>query len=166
MRWSSRPLPAPLLLGADRNRVRAGAANITTTPHVDPHNNVFVQLAGHKRFRLSPPADLFAFAPYPATHPHARQAQRPLLYDEAPSSIRTLTVTLRPGEMLWLPALWVHEVHAVTATISASIVAPTADSAFFDRFQDGGLETIFPFVEGNLMGWDLPRVHALTPCPR
>ena len=114
---------------------------IKTTAHVDPHNNAFVQIAGVKRFTLSPPSDYRHFEVFPTTHPHSRQAQ---VHYDAPSesfssAVRAVTVDLQPGELLWLPAYWVHAVEALTPTVSVSVVAPTPETALFENIQGGGL---------------------------
>ena len=55
------------------------------------------------------------------------------------SAVRVVTVDLQPGELLWLPAYWVHAVEALTPTVSVSVVAPTPETALFENIQGGGL---------------------------
>ena len=154
--------------------VWVGGAGVRTSAHVDPHNNVFVQLHGTKRFVLSPPSDYQFFDMFPTTHPHSRQAQTQHYLHEDPlpkgfrlaevdpstgktvDTVRAVTVDLGPGELLWLPAYWVHAVEALTPTISVSVVAPAAETMLFENLQDGGLVWTMPFLNGKTDGWDVP----------
>ena len=156
--------------------VWVGGAGVRTSAHVDPHNNVFVQLHGTKRFVLSPPSDYQYFDMFPTTHPHSRQAQTQHYLHEDPlpkgfrlaevdpstgktvDTVRAVTVDLGPGELLWIPAFWVHAVEAVTPTISVSVVAPAAETTLFENIQEGGLVWTMPFLDGKTDGWDVPRM--------
>jgi hypothetical protein len=143
-------------------------ANVTSTAHVDLSNNVFIQLEGTKRFTLSPPVDMHLFAPFPVTHPNKRQGQ--VSYDNwrgntlSPvfaNQVRVLTVDLAPGEVLWLPAYWVHAVEALSATVSASIVGGTGDDKFFENTHQhtSGKRKTMPFLESG-GEWDGSRIAA------
>ena len=151
-------VPRKSQIGARQLDIWIGGAGIRTTAHLDPHNNVFTQIHGVKRFVLSPPSDYRHFDMFPTTHPHTRQAQTH--YDNAPSglNVRCMTVDLQPGELLWLPAFWVHAVDALTPTISVSVVSPGTESLLFENIQAGGLLTTMPFLGGKTVGWDVFRL--------
>ena len=163
-------------LDARQLDIWVGGAGVRSSAHFDPHNNVFVQLHGTKRFVLSPPSDCQYFDMFPTTHPHSRQAQtQHYLYGKSlpkgfyaaevdantsnpVSAVRAVTVDLAPGELLWLPAFWVHAAEAMTPTISVSVVAPAAETILFENLQDGGLLWTMPFLNETTDGWDVPRL--------
>ena len=92
--------------------------------HFDQVDNLYLQLAGTKRFRIFPPGQTGALYPYPWHHPLDRSAQvdvrtaalggdgarRELERFPRLAGARGSEVTLRPGELLFLPAYWWHEV--------------------------------------------------------
>ena len=117
-----------------------GGSRSLTTFHKDPYENLYVVVRGTKTFKLMPPSDVFRMhigtyqtAQYararhcslelrpcePAsevrwcpidTTAHDLEARRrhPLFWDaDLPGP---LTVTVIAGEVLYLPALWFHEV--------------------------------------------------------
>ena len=135
-----------------------GGAGVRTTTHYDPHDNCFAQLHGTKRFLISPPADFAHLQIYPTEHPHSRQAQ--VSYAQAPAAVRLLAADLKPGDLLWLPAYWLHEVEAVTETISVSVVTPSAETLLLEKLAEGGLASALPFLEesGGAEAWDGERL--------
>ena len=103
--------------------VAAQVAGARTRLHYDQVDNLYLQLAGVKTFRLFAPADGGDLYPYPWHHPMDRSAQVDLRegMGEAARSAQLkrfprfaeaqpIEVTLRPGDLLFLPAYWWHEV--------------------------------------------------------
>jgi hypothetical protein len=101
-----------------------GPAGTLTPLHCDYDDNIFAQVWGEKRIFLSPPhhdeflyvkeasAMLFGSpfnpeAPDYAAYPLARQATM-------------IEVVVRPGDMLYVPAGWYHQVHALTFSLSSN----------------------------------------------
>ncbi|KAJ1454676.1 hypothetical protein M885DRAFT_521642 [Pelagophyceae sp. CCMP2097] len=82
-----------------------GAAATFTPAHADPRDNLFAQVSGVKRWRLWPPS---AAAP------------------EAPPAVR---VDIRPGQLLYVPRGWWHDVQALEPAISISFWFDTPTSA-------------------------------------
>lgn len=99
----------------------------TSRMHFDNLDNVFAQLVGQKTFVLAPPNE-----GVPLVHGRLRKAVRVYehpgvfsrcrgkltdetvinyLSDDRPASMSTTSVTLRAGDMLYLPFGWWHEVH-------------------------------------------------------
>lgn len=84
-------------------------------------DNLYLQLAGRKTFRLFEPSQGGDLYPYPWHHPMDRSAQVDLGADRKQqhtryprfAEARCLEVTLQPGDLLWLPAYWWHEVVTV-----------------------------------------------------
>eukprot|EP00045_Choanoeca_perplexa_P017873 m.269467 g.269467 ORF g.269467 m.269467 type:complete len:398 (+) comp17661_c1_seq48:1421-2614(+) len=125
------PLPAAVT----QTYVWMGSASIATRLHYDASHNMYAQLYGHKRFWLLPPNATRHMDVYPVDSPHNRQARLP--FDPRlqpalvqPSFLQTvraaqtdalLRVDLRPGEMLILPAGWLHFVEAVTPSVSVNV---------------------------------------------
>jgi hypothetical protein len=111
----------PLLAEADRfPRLWVGNAT-TVAPHFDQSRNVAVVVAGRRRFTLFPPDQLpnlyvgpldFTMAGQPASmvDPAAPDLARFPRFAEALAHART--ALLEPGDAIFLPPLWWHQVEA------------------------------------------------------
>ncbi len=117
-----------------------GGSQSLTTFHKDPYENLYAVVRGAKKFELMPPSDVFRMhlgiyptAQYARTEPPGLELRlcepasevrwcpidttsrdpearrhHPLFWDsELPGP---LTVTVATGEVLYLPALWFHQV--------------------------------------------------------
>jgi len=89
---------------------------------------------GRKRFQLFGPAHWRNLQLHPQAHPAHRQSQLGFSTNEpAAESVRAgvegdgdaLTVTLEPGDMLFLPPFWFHRVTAVGFSIGLSVHTQT-----------------------------------------
>ena len=87
--------------------------------HFDHNDNIFLQIAGSKRFRLFAPTEAGNLYAFPCHHPMDRKAQVDLARESDPqhasaflrlAHARSYEVTLRAGDVLFLPAYWWHEV--------------------------------------------------------
>jgi peptidyl-lysine (3S)-dioxygenase / protease len=114
-----------------------GDGRSTTTMHKDHYENCYLVACGEKRFTLRPPVDLpllherrYAAATY---QPVGVGGSLVSVVDEPPASVAWVTaagggagedgvgdiyVTLRAGEMLYLPSLWYHAVEQRGVTIA------------------------------------------------
>ena len=93
------------------------AAGARTRLHFDQVDNLYLQVAGVKRFRVFDPSQGASLASYPFHHPLDRSAQVDLSRPTESvrnfprlSEARGSVVTLGPGDALFLPAYWWHEV--------------------------------------------------------
>lgn len=111
-----RPLP-PFLMPLTPPRgvsMWVGPEGTVTPPHFDPHNVLLVQVQGSKRVRLAP---------------RVRTDQHGLLdgyYLEGPLDQfgdRVRTVVLEPGEALFVPVGWFHEVTSLSPSITLSFLS-------------------------------------------
>jgi ribosomal protein L16 Arg81 hydroxylase len=102
-----------------------GSSGIITPLHFDKRSNLFAQVYGTKRLTLFAPDQSQYLYPYPADsalphishvdvedpnwrrHPDFALAERSVL-------------TIKPGEMLFLPALWWHHVESLSISISVN----------------------------------------------
>lgn len=110
------PLP-PWLGPLDPPRgasVWIGPAGTVTPAHFDPHNSVLLQVCGTKRIRLAPRLRA-------ALHDRVDGYYLRGSLDET-FGARVLTVELGPGEALFVPAAWFHEVTATAPSITLSFV--------------------------------------------
>lgn len=91
----------------------AGPKGTLTRPHFDPHNVLLFQIEGEKRVRLSP---------RPAAE-HAARFDGYYLAAPLDPSVHTIFETvLRPGEALFVPAAWIHEVTALAPSLTLSFL--------------------------------------------
>ena len=97
----------------------SSASGTRTRLHYDQVDNLYLQVAGVKTFRLFSPTEGGSLYPYPWHHPMDRSAQvdlnKPNDTKQASryprfAEARGMTVTLHPGDALFLPAYWWHEV--------------------------------------------------------
>lgn len=92
------------------------APRARTTLHYDHVDNFYLQVAGRKTFRLFPPAESGALAPYAFHNEFDRRSavnlEAPDLTGAFPRAAAACRadVTLEPGDLLFLPRWWWHEV--------------------------------------------------------
>ena len=107
----------------------AASAGATTQAHYDVADNTFVQLSGEKEFWIWPPEVHAALHIFPDSHPRSRKAQ---LDPEAPDTTHhplsaalppPVRLLLAPGDVLRLPAFWMHHVTSRTPTVSLNLFA-------------------------------------------
>lgn len=121
-------LPAPEYACGARTHPHLwfGSEGNLTPLHYDMANNLFAQLRGRKRFLLFHPDDAPRLYPRPADSRHHNLSQLdteqdnaarfPLLADAQP-----WTCEVGPGDLLFLPAFWWHQVRSLEAGVSISI---------------------------------------------
>jgi hypothetical protein len=122
------------------NLLLMGPRGAITPCHFDEQQNLFAQMNGVKRVRLFPPAAWSRLYPYPTWHPCDRQIQLTLprvpgstrLDDEADNvrfpAFSALTgpeyaeqyVDLQPGELLYIPQYWFHQMEGLEENTSLS----------------------------------------------
>lgn len=121
------------------NLLLVGSAGVITPCHFDEQQNLFAQLSGRKRVRLFPPEAWSRLYPFPLNHPCDRQTRVKLpstpgscdLEDErdqwrfpqfknCDESNMEYFVDLEPGEVLYIPQYWFHQMEALTENTSLS----------------------------------------------
>lgn len=109
----------------DEQRLWAGPAGTMTPLHIDLSHNFFVQLVGRKRFMLLDPSHHAAvgFPDYRLAklRRSALDLERPDL-DRYPSmrDAQIKVVELGPGDALFLPHSWWHQVRSLEDSVSLS----------------------------------------------
>jgi hypothetical protein len=107
---------------ADEGMLWIGPAGTFTPLHHDLTNNLLVQIAGRKRIVMAPPSE----TPKLANAVHVFSEAGDLLSDEARArfpalaDVRKAELVLEPGEILFLPIGWWHQVEALDFSISAT----------------------------------------------
>jgi len=132
-----------------------GSKNTTARCHYDSAPNLFVQIKGRKKFILFPPTDWLNLYMFPHIHPALRQTQ---LNPENPDYVQfpnfqkthPIQVIINPGELLYLPAFWFHQVQALDDFVSSVNI-----------YHYGKDRTIIPIIIEILE--DLPwlQIHAV-----
>ena len=98
------------------NLLMIGARGVLTPLHYDEQQNLLVALRGRKLVLLAAPEHFPCFYPFPIGHPADRQAAVDLRAPDlarfpALRRARFLYALLEPGDTLYLPSYWWHEVH-------------------------------------------------------
>ncbi|MBL4849403.1 MAG: cupin-like domain-containing protein [Planctomycetes bacterium] len=95
-----------------------GPQGVVTPLHHDLTNNLFVQVSGRKRFYLA--SSLQVDALYNHHHVYSTACLREPDLETCPemARVRTLEVELGPGDVLYLPVGWWHEVVGSTPSTS------------------------------------------------
>lgn len=113
---------------------------MVTPCHYDYFQNFYHQIHGRKRFLIFPPELHVELDLYPALHPAHRSAQvtlEPLPHSSIKRSasllqtsppLEALEVTLEPGDVLFIPALWFHQVETLDPlTLSVNVWSEHAE---------------------------------------
>jgi lysine-specific demethylase 8 len=134
----------PKGLGPDggfiQNVWMSGAGNVTPI-HYDLSENILVQIAGEKRVLLWDPRQYPLLYLNPLGTRHDRQS-RISVYRPDPTSFprfvdaKALECILRPGEMLYIPAFWMHYVYTIKFSVSVNYWwAPVQIARFISGMQ-------------------------------
>ncbi len=108
-----------------KSRLWVSAAGTVSPLHRDFPDNLFAQLRGRKRLHILAPRDDGRVYEYPflsrlprfcAVDPEAPDLRRFPRYRDA----RPLVVDLHPGDLLYLPGRWWHQVRSLDASVSVN----------------------------------------------
>jgi hypothetical protein len=133
------PFDELIRLGPQKSSINIwmGHFAVTAPCHYDSYHNVYVQIRGKKTFYLASPISRNILRQYPFIHPSHAQCQvrlNPTLNASLSDEIDIFVAELEPGDVLYLPPMWFHEVIA-TSNISISVNGWTAfhDSKFVEE---------------------------------
>lgn len=143
------PMPArsSLTLWVGQSGAPRTRRPVVSPCHQDGYHNLFVQVRGTKQFTLFPPNASDVLHPFPFLHPSHAQcgANVSQLRPHVAAAAGRRDVTLQPGDMLYLPPLWFHEVTSLSGapTVSVNVWLGTGEettaSALFQAMQRVGL---------------------------
>jgi Cupin-like domain len=100
-----------------------GPANTISTMHTDDKHNLLCQVMGEKLVILASPADADKLYTYEGLLNNTSQVDPENLNVEKfplAKNVKFLKLTLKAGEMLYIPKLWFHYVRSLTSSISVS----------------------------------------------
>ena len=102
-----------------------GSADVTTPLHYDVVHSLFAQVRGRKRFTLFAPQDGPSLYPFPMFSRNSYISRVDILQpdlEEFPKfqQAKPFEFVLEPGEVLYLPAFWWHQVQSLEVAISIS----------------------------------------------
>lgn len=106
-----------------------GGNGVVADAHYDTSNNFYYQIQQSKRFLVMPPTVRHKLGLYPFLHPSYRRAAKSLRANGGSGllnyglvqEVGALEATLGPGDVLYLPAYWLHDVEALTENGKPSI---------------------------------------------
>ena len=121
--------------------------------HYDHNDNIYLQISGTKRFTLFPPRDTPRLYAHPVHHELDRRSRLDLRLPSAQllkrfprhASATRYEVVLRPGEVLFLPAWWWHEVTTLECGSDGLCVST---NFWFDIFHRLTKPIALPLSEG------------------
>jgi len=107
-----------------------GPEGVVTPLHHDLTNNLFVQVHGRKRFYLASALEVDALYNHHHVYSSASLSQPDFASCPALERVRVFEVELGPGDVLFLPVGWWHEVLGLSASISLTFTAFRWPNAF------------------------------------
>lgn len=112
----------PLLSGTALTQVNfwASPAPMLSSLHYDPYCNLLNVMEGSKTVRLAPPSATPHLSPQPAFHDSANHAAADLFAPAADAVAGVVEFTLQPGDALFLPEGWWHQVRSVSGTLAVN----------------------------------------------
>lgn len=100
-----------------------GPGGNVTRLHYDVPNNFLAQVCGSKRFVMFPPGDMSRLYPFRTKSYNMSQVNidEPDL-ERFPRfrDARPVEITLQPGEMLFIPSFWWHQVYSLETGVSVN----------------------------------------------
>ena len=138
------PIHDLIILGPQFSSINLwmGQKNVLAPCHYDGYHNIYVQIRGRKTFYMVPPTAHALLKPFPFLHPSHAQCQRRLINHSYTShhmrnkmnkDLDVYVATLKPGDVLYIPPLWFHEVVAEEQSISVNGWTPSKESDVVER---------------------------------
>lgn len=111
--------PLPSLLGPGEGMLWVGPAGTFTPLHFDLTNNLLIQVTGRKRVMLVSPnqARLMAHRRHVFSDVHDLEDPACMARQPQAKDVRPYVVTLEPGDMLFIPVGWWHQVRSLDFSV-------------------------------------------------
>ena len=125
-----------------------GPGGNTSPLHYDGMNNFFIQVYGTKQILLSNPFEFRNLYPYPwySKAPHSSRINvdnlDTAIYPRA-TKAKFIKITIHPGEMLFIPVYWWHQVYGKDVTISINI---WWKGIFKQHFTPGAIQNLLHYA--------------------
>ncbi|EMR11280.1 hypothetical protein PNEG_00309 [Pneumocystis murina B123] len=100
--------------------LRISSKNIGMWLHYDVMSNILIQIRGSKKVQLYPPSDVLHLQFLPGSS----SSKIPNIFTENPENLRNThshQVILYPGDILYIPAFWLHAVQSLEPSISVNV---------------------------------------------
>ena len=99
-----------------------GPAGTFTPPHYDLTNNFIAQIVGHKRLRIAPPSETAKLYNTNHVYSDVPDLEGSVDFDRFPrlAQLRFYDIKLEPGEILFTPVGWWHQVRALSFSVTAT----------------------------------------------
>ncbi len=111
--------PIPSLLGPGEGMLWVGPAGTFTPLHFDLTNNLLIQISGRKRVMLVSPNQTKLMANKRHVFGEVHDLEDPACMARQPQAkdVRPYLVTLEPGDMLFIPVGWWHQVRGLDFSV-------------------------------------------------
>ena len=135
------PVQELLLPNPKRSSINVwiGQPHVIAHCHYDGYHNFYAQLYGIKKFTLFRPTNWPGLYPYPFLHPSHAQAQINASSEEEVErfalvrKVEAVEVVLGPGDLLYIPPLWFHEVESLSVSISVNVWTDSQQTELVER---------------------------------
>jgi Cupin-like domain len=144
-----------------------GMANGVTPCHYDGYRNLYLQLDGRKKFTLHAPSGILgrSLGTYPFMHPSYGQCHGNLTYRGIEALMTSTSepaggsmgaadglyeTVLSPGDLLYIPPFWIHEVVSVSSSVSINVWTDIAESEIFQQVKEIVLSALLLDLSYNL----------------
>ena len=135
------PFEELLSLNPSHSSINAwiGQPHVIAHCHYDGYHNFYAQLYGKKRFLLLRPTNWPGLYPYPFLHPSHAQAQVNVSSLEEQrrfplvERVEAFEAVLEPGDLLYIPPLWFHEVESLDVSISVNVWTDSAQTKITEK---------------------------------
>lgn len=97
-----------------------GPTGLVANLHYDATHNIFHQVSGSKRFTLLSPDKWKYLSVYSRLHPSHRQSQI-IGNRSALVALKPFEIVLKPGDTLYLPPFWFHQVETLEPSVSVNV---------------------------------------------
>lgn len=111
--------PLPNLLGPGEGMLWVGPAGTFTPLHFDLTNNLLIQIVGRKRVYLVSPnqTQLMAHRRHVFSDVHDLESADHMARQPQAKDVQPYVVTLEPGDMLFIPVGWWHQVRSLDFSV-------------------------------------------------
>lgn len=134
---------------------------VTARMYYDYQDNFLLQITGRKQVLVLSPEATALLAPYPSLHPLWRQSSRSTAFIreklQTEGGFRYWNLTLQPGDILYIPSGFYHEVTTEEDSVGINAWFPSP----FSTFQMKALQLASPFLLDDPLEMKIAKVGIL-----